>query len=61
MPGFIFVPERVGKFQADHVFTGYSLTRPIDLPIVDYGFIPGRLSYWLPDDKARPIGEPLGI
>ena len=62
-PRFIFVTNRVAELVKDHKLKGVQLK---DLPALtlEHGGReagPGRLSYWMPDDRARELGEPLGI
>ena len=61
LPKFIFVTERVVSFIKKEKLTGCQLI-PVDkLPISELGLGPGRLSHWMPEERARVLGEPLGI
>ncbi len=60
LPRFMFVTDRVGQVIRDNSLTGVVLKRPEDLDDLD-GFSPGRLSYWMPEKRAKELGEPLGI
>jgi hypothetical protein len=59
-PRFIFVTSRVGEVIKRHRLKGLQLIQPEALDRSD-GAGGGRLSYWMPDDRARELGEPLGI
>jgi len=65
-PKYIFVTDRVREFIQKNDLRLTQFTRPGDLqdPILQQlksGPSPGRLSYWMPEDRARELGEPLGI
>lgn len=61
LPKFIFVTERVVSFIKKENLTGYQLI-PVDkLPFPKLGLGPGRLSHLMPEERARVLGEPLGI
>jgi hypothetical protein len=60
MPGFIFMTDRVAKFIRDRKLRGVSMKRLNELKCE--GILRGgRLSYWMPDARAREVGTPLGI
>lgn len=63
LPRFIFVTDRVRKLIEARKMTGCSFLAPKDIPYSRYdsGFSPGRLSYYMPEERARVLGEPLGI
>jgi len=62
LPGFIFVTDRVARFIRKHKLTGARLQASETLrKLVPGGFSPGRLSYCMPEERARQLGEPLGI
>lgn len=65
MPKYIFVTDRVAKLIRKHKLTGARLQAPETLNGVPRmpgaGFGPGRLSHWMPEARARELGEPLGI
>lgn len=63
-PRFIFVTPRVADYIRDHHFTG-AVLQPADeikqSPYIIEGYSPGRLSYWMPMERARELGEAAGI
>ncbi len=65
MPKFIMCTSRVMRIVKDHHLTGVRFTPTSELKVgskvVIDGFSPGRLSYWMPEDRAKQLGEPLGI
>lgn len=62
LPKFIFVHDRVAEFIRLMKLTGVRLVSLADLKKSNYdSFSPGRLSYWMPEPRARELGEPLGI
>jgi len=68
LPKYIFVTGRVCEFIQTNDLRLTQFMRPEDLqpktPFeqqLDRGFSPGRLSYWMPEERARELGEPLGI
>jgi hypothetical protein len=60
MPLYVFITDRVATFIRAKGLSGAEILelRKMRLP---RGFGPGRLSHWLPEDRARQLGEPLGI
>jgi hypothetical protein len=60
LPGFIFVTNRVAEAILNRGLTGLKLLPLSGLTSHD-GLSPGRLSYWMPEPRARKLGEPLGI
>jgi hypothetical protein len=64
LPKFIFVTDRVAELIRDESLSG-SVVRPsTELRFSTRtigGFGPGRLSYWMPKDRAHELGAPLGI
>ncbi len=52
LPGFIFVTAQVATAMRESRITGAVLERPADLD-TSGGFGPGRLSYYMPDARAR--------
>jgi Protein of unknown function (Gmx_para_CXXCG) len=60
MPTYVFVSERVISAIRAHHLTGVHIVPVAELKTTD-GFSPGRLHYWMPENRARQIGEPLGI
>jgi hypothetical protein len=65
LPKFIFITPRVAAMIKNHNLTGAIIQniREVikDIETAKSGFSPGRLSDWMPDARAREIGEPLGI
>jgi hypothetical protein len=64
LPRFVFVTKRVANVIRDHHLTGVRIQPVSELkpsPHVIPGYSPGRLSYWMPEKRARELGEPLGI
>ncbi len=61
LPKFRFVTDRVAHLIRENRLTGVELRRPEELGDLSRGFGPGRLSYWMPEARARELGEPLGI
>jgi hypothetical protein len=60
MPMFVFVTDGVRRTVREHHLTGVRVVPVSDLGPAD-GFSPGRLSYSMPEERARELGEPLGI
>ena len=60
LPRYIFVTERVVKLFETHKLSGARFTQEMD-PTVGEGYGPGRLSYWMPEDRAHFLGDPLDI
>ena len=60
MPRYVFVSQRAAKIIRDHHLTGGRLVPISELEPTD-GFAPGRLHYYMPEQMARELGEPLGI
>jgi len=61
LPNFIFVTDRVARAIRDNGFSGVVLKSPSDLCFSCGGFSPGRLSYSMPEERARELGGSLGI
>ena len=64
MPNFIFITNRVAECVRDNHLTGVNLTRPRDYRhgrVPTGGFSPGRLSYCMPESRARLLGQQSGI
>ncbi len=64
MPRFIFVTDRVARFLRSQKFSGFELCRSNELQKANgviAGLSPGRLSYWMSDDRAVKIGRASGI
>lgn len=65
MPRFPFITARVAALIRERRFTGVVL-KPINrfsslVGDLTPGFGPGRLSDWIPEERAKRLGKPLGI
>jgi hypothetical protein len=65
LPRFIMVTDRAVSVIRRHRLTGVRV-RPLsklteEISGSGLGFSPGRLSDFMPDERARELGEPLGI
>jgi hypothetical protein len=62
LPLFVFITQRVADCIRDHRLTGIVLKDVKGCTgIGESGFMPGRLSYWMPESRARELGEAAGI
>jgi hypothetical protein len=61
LPRFVFVTERVVSTIREHGLTGVRILPATEFEPLPDAFTPGRLSYVMADDRARALGEPLGI
>ena len=61
LPKYIFITDRVAEAIRREHLTGAVLKPPSELTFSGGGFGPGRLSRWMPEARARELGEPLGI
>lgn len=64
LPKFIFVTDRVAQAIRENRLTGAMLTQPKDLDLSGGllgTFSPGRLSDWMPEERARQLGAVLGL
>jgi len=63
LPMYRFVTGRVAEVCAKHKITGITLERNFPLPSehVISGYSPGRLSYYMPADRAHALGNSLRI
>ena len=64
LPRYIFVTDRVAQVARRHKLSGILLRRSKSLVFPESvipGLSPGRLSYWMPAERARELGAPLGI
>ena len=61
LPRFIFVTERVAGIIRENKLTGAVLKLPTELSFSGSGFSPGRLSYWMSEQRAKELGEAMGI
>jgi hypothetical protein len=62
LPLFRFADDRTADVIRREKLTGIKLLKASDVPLrrgVTLG--PGRLSQWMPEERARDLGEPLGI
>ncbi|MCX5661858.1 MAG: hypothetical protein NTW19_19445 [Planctomycetota bacterium] len=60
MPRFFLAAPRVTTIIRKHKLTGVRAVPLHKLNLRD-GFTPGRLSQWMPEERARELGEPLDI
>jgi hypothetical protein len=63
LPRFIFVTERVVRVIRENHLRGVCVESVSEMKqnkLVS-GYTPGRLSYWMPEMRARELGEPLAI
>jgi len=61
LPRFIFITERVTDVLKENELTEYVLIPSDKMPCGKDGFSPGRLSYFMPEKRARELGEASGI
>jgi hypothetical protein len=61
LPKLIFVTQRVARLIQSHELRGAILQRPEELQPSVKTVSPGRLSYRMPEARARELGEHLGI
>jgi hypothetical protein len=61
LPKFIFITDRVARVIRENRLAGVTIQRFADLRFASGSFSPGRLSYWMPEDRARELGGTLGI
>lgn len=65
LPKYIWVTERVAQYIRRHKLKGVRLRPPeqvvFRMPERGFGFSPARLSYYLPEARAKELGEALGI
>jgi hypothetical protein len=60
LPKYIFITDRVAQAIRRAGWTGVQITALEDMQRPS-GLSPGRLSNWMPDLRARQLGESLGI
>ncbi len=60
-PRLVFVTQRVVDAIRENKLTGVRAVRGWSFEPVTDEFSPGRLSYSMPEGRARELGEPLGI
>lgn len=61
LPGFIFVTDRVADLIRSNKLTGAFLRRLEDLDLSGGTCNGGRLSYWMPEGRARKLGAEAKI
>jgi len=62
LPLFRFASDRAAEVIRREKLTGAKLLPAIEVPLEKNATVgPGRLSHWMPDKRARELGEPLGI
>jgi hypothetical protein len=63
LPKFIFITERVANFIRKEKITGCQIVRADEIPLLRKvpSLGPGRLSFWMPEERAYKLGKPLGI
>jgi hypothetical protein len=65
LPRYIFITDRVAQSIIQAEWRGVRILTPseIDWSGISFasGFTPGRLSYSMPEGRARELGQPLGI
>ena len=60
LPLFHFISERAARIVLENELTG-AMVMDLDEILANDGFSPGRLSYWMPEDRAYQLGDALGI
>ena len=64
LPNYKFVSGKAAKFIKEKKYTGCKIIPARELAFsnrVMPGFGPDRLSHYMPSDRARELGDPLGI
>jgi hypothetical protein len=61
LPRFIFVSDRLARLLRSNEVTGIQLTPVEQIPTTSASLSPGRLSYWMPADRANALGASLDI
>jgi hypothetical protein len=63
LPMFRFVTSRVAEVCRKYKISGVSLERNFPAPgrVVSSGYSPGRLSYYMPSERAHALGDKLEI
>lgn len=61
LPRSLIVSDRMAKLLRSREVTGVTLTHLEDLPPTSPILSPGRLSDWMPSDRALQLGAALGI
>ena len=60
VPRYIFATDRIIAIVQDNQLTGTCHIHVSELRRTE-GFTPGRLHYYMPQDRAETLGQPLGI
>lgn len=60
LPRYIFVTKKVVELFKTHKISGARFTQELE-PSVSDTYSPGRLSYYMPEERAHLLGDPLGI
>jgi hypothetical protein len=60
-PRLLIVTERVARLIEAHELSGARLQRLADVRGTQQTVSPGRLSYWMPEERARSLGSSVGI
>jgi hypothetical protein len=60
-PGLLVVTERVERLIQAQELTGARLQRLDEVRGTQQTVSPGRLSYWMPEERARSLGGSAGI
>jgi hypothetical protein len=61
LPRFRFVTERVVEVCRKHKISGVNFSQSIPTRAGRSGYSPGRLSYYMPRERAHLLGDALGI
>lgn len=62
LPLYRFVSERLANILREEAITGVKLIPETDIPFKrGDGATPGRLLDWMPESRARALGDRLGI
>jgi hypothetical protein len=61
MPGFVFVTDRAKSVAVEHKLRGVKFVAPNAVEFHPAGFSPGRLWYYMDQERAKKLGGPLGI
>lgn len=61
MPKFIFVTRRFVDIIINNKLSGITISSANRLTLVGRELSPGRLAYWMPEERARILGDSLGI
>jgi hypothetical protein len=60
LPRFIFISDRLAQAILERDLVGVQVRPVPEIGRMD-GFAPGRLHYYMPDDRSHQLGDPLGI